>query len=243
MNTVAKTVGLVVWISSSIAIQADFRNLDFEAGDLSKTVAVAPGLGTTRAGNMDFILPGWQIQYNNQEPTQNIPINVNVDYSELSTFGLYDRIYWRQLPLEGKAAFLATPSTIFDGRDRVSILQRGAVPIEAMSLRYECLNGAFEVWLDGTRLPLVDLERDAAGAERLREVSADVSAWAGKEVSLKFTQEAGLRWSAIDSIRFSPEPVIPEPSKRGVIVAGIVVLGCLGGGLRRIKDWFFDQSR
>lgn len=210
-----------------------FTNLDFEDGDLSKTVPVVPGIGFTRAGNMDYILPGWQIQYDNKGPTQSIPINVNVDFSEVATFGLYDVIYWRRLPLEGNAAFLATPSPSFDGLLRVSLLQRGIVPKEAMSIRYECLNGAFEVWLDGTRLPLVDLEREAAGVDRLREVSADISAWAGKEVDLKFTQELGIRWSAIDSIRFSPEPVIPEPSKQRVFVVGAAVLGLIGPGWRR----------
>jgi hypothetical protein len=210
-----------------------FVNLDFEKGDTTAG-PIEPSGGGSFFGRMSFWLPGWQVQIGDGSPIQDGTVALNLGLGTPNAATLYDADFIYRIKLEGKLAYVATKPLTFDGKFRGSLLQLGDVPGDAKSLRYQCVGGPWEVRVDGMSLDLYDPDRDTAGL-RLREVSVDVSSWAGREVELKFTQALGYDWNAIDSIRFSPEAVIPEPNKRGVVVVGASVLALLGVGWRGIK--------
>lgn len=216
---------------------AGFSNLDFEDGDLNKTTPILPGDGLPRWGRKSDLLPGWQIQIGEGEPFEPQGMVVNYDFSWLGAFGLYDADFWRKLPVEGKAGFLASPAIEAGGVSRVSLVQQGLVPDDAKSIRYSVLSAAFEVSVNGLNLDLYDqVGRDWIG---LREIAVDIAPWAGQEILLRFSQpraEDGSDWSALDSIRFSPEPVIPEPSNNVLIVTGAVAIGLMRAGSRHARE-------
>lgn len=223
------TAGLLLKVSG-----ADFVNLDFEKGNIDQgLVETLPG--GVKIGRIEAWMPGWR--YHSGDEGE--PINTGVIYlnegASVNRFSLYDEAFVYGLPLEGKLAFAAFRPTAFEGRFRISLSQRGEIPLESKSLHYRCLSGSWEVRIDGVKLDLYEGAIVDAN-QTLREVWVDVAAWAGQEVELKFSQSLGYDWNVLDSIGFSPEPVIPEPRLMGLVMMGGGVLGILAGPGRGRPD-------
>lgn len=194
-----------------------FQNLDFESGDTS-TGVVGEGDDRAKLGLVRNWLPGWRLFGGSVEGTSGtIPLNRGLG---LEVFTLYDVNYhpW-DTPLEGRLGFLAGLANTENSK--ISLLQVGEIPAETKSLHYKAVMGPWEVRVNGISLDLNGWNATDTSST-LRDIFVDVAAWAGQEVELKFTQTLTVPWSAIDSIRFSVDPIIPEP--RGSWIAGIGLL-------------------
>jgi hypothetical protein len=100
------------------------------------------------------------------------------------------------------------------------LFQTGDVPVEARSVWFASWNHPWSLEIDGTPVSV----RYEAGEGR-----ADVSAWAGRTVELRFRSgfldwsEPGSHYNTLDSIRFSTQ-VVPEPSMMVLFGAGAGIL-------------------
>lgn len=201
-----------VWIFTfilavNLAASADpFMNLDFEAADLvSPPIIIGPDGG--ESGLVANWLPAWRIFRGGFEQTSGtIPLNFGISGD---TYSLYDEnIGPYGVQFEGELAFLAGRPSV--DSFAVSLVQVGLIPADAMSLHYKAQKGPWDVQVNGVRLDLHGWNASDTGST-LQDVSVDVSAYAGQEVELKLTQALPSQWNALDSIRFSAVPVVPEP--------------------------------
>lgn len=224
---VAASIVVCICHMSDRACAAEFANLDFDAGDTSLApIQVYPD--GSALGRRTIWLPSWRVfRGERQEEGDGIFLNWNLATVDVHT--LYDDQFIWGLPVEDKLAFAATQAQAFEGRFRTSLVQVGDIPEDAKSIRYQSHGGYWEIRVNGMTLDLYGWDPNFTGL-RFQEVSADVSAWAGQEVELRFTQALDFQWNAIDSIGFSPIPVIPEPGPMSLVLLGA---GALWWLLRR----------
>ncbi len=221
--------GALSWSTPGIA--SAFVNLDFDEGDTTIGVVVPPGLDGVSAGLTEYWLPGWRLFGNGVEKNT---VFFGLQPGDFGSQSLYDGTSTPQgLPAEGKFAFLATRPAFPDSA--ASLLQVGDVPADSKSLHYQAVGGSWDVRINGIQLPLNGWDPQNTSLT-FQDVAVDVSPWAGQQVELKLTQILGAynqpgNYNAIDSIRFSPDPVIPEPGN------GTLVL--VGGGIL----WLVDKVR
>ena len=210
--------GVLSW--STLGIASEFVNLDFDEGDTSIGVIDPPGLDGVSLGVLDFWMPGWRLFEGEIEGTS---VFFGLQPGSIGAQSLYDATSTpERLPAEGKFAFLATRQSLIERA--VSLLQVGDVPADAKSLHYQAVGGPWDVRINGIQLPLNGWDPQNTSLT-FQDVAVDVSPWAGQQVELKLTQILGAynqpgNYNAIDSIRFSPDPVIPEPGNGTLVLVG-----------------------
>ncbi len=216
--------GALSW--STLGIASEFVNLDFDEGDTSIGIIDPPGLDGVSLGSLHFWMPGWRLFAGDIEGTS---VFFGLQPGDIGAQSLYNATSTPQgLPADGKFAFLATSQKFIEYT--ASILQVGDIPADAKSLHYNAAGGPWDVRINGIQLPLNGWDPENTSLT-FQDVAMDVSPWAGQQVELKLTQTFGYSFNAIDSIRFSPDPVIPEPGN------GTLVL--VGGGIL----WLVDKVR
>ncbi len=208
----AHSLGLALLAALATAQAGEFMNLGFDSpafpADMpSGAVRLLP----------EQALPGWQIDVG--------------AYSDKSVF-------YRDIRIGSPGATLLEnidphPQSKFSvklesGGYDAHLSQNGDIPLDARSLEFKANVTHFSVSLGGQDLSLQPITGGFA---------ADISAHAGKTEELKFTVYfdrdrplAPQNWLYLDSIRFSPNQVIPEPSTSALL--GLASSG-LGWWLRR----------
>jgi len=120
--------------------------------------------------------------------------------------------------------------------------QTGLVPANAQSLQFQALQTVgggtaiipFAVALGGQTLSLVTL----GNGVNYTLYGADISSWAGQTTPLSFTVFAerphlNNQYLYLDAIRFSSQPIVPEPSLFGLAALATLLLGRRALGRRR----------
>lgn len=214
-RTAFRAVMLLLFIAAESNSEL-FKNLDFEQGRIQVPVG---GVDAT-----EVLIPGWELTFDGQ-------------------------VYpWMLAGLRAPGsptAWLADsrllPGNVIQGRFSVGLVpgftspsnptefahwglhQTGDIPVDTQTLRFQGMRGVFEIRVEGMNLDLVD--------ESPADLwyAADVRQFAGRTVLLEFfttegSPEAGFGSHILDSIEFSPNPVIPEPSAIGVLACGVGVL-------------------
>ena len=113
---------------------------------------------------------------------------------------LYGKGYFDKVPFFGNEAVLGLRSN--SGVYFIHIAQTGLIAADAKSMWYDCVNGPWQVTVDGVKLDLYDPHRMTKPDTEFREIGVDVSEWAGKEVELRLTPIPGFMFNALDNIRF-----------------------------------------
>jgi hypothetical protein len=211
----------LLWLASTIpAMSGEFINLDFEQGYQSTEMIAGPSPDGSGLVHREWWLPGWRYGDSFHEDSYSVAFN-------LSWFGasdggtLYGSGYRADVPFFGNLAILGFRSV--SGVTFVHIEQKGLIPADAKSMWYDCVNGPWEVTLNGIKLDLYDPHRVTKPEMEFREIGVDVTQWAGKEVELRLTQMPGWWFNAVDNIRFSAE-AIPEPKHATLLLMGWVAL-------------------
>jgi hypothetical protein len=208
---------LICLLWFSMRAESDpFTNLDFEDG---KFRGEFPTMDTTEA-----LIPGWTLSFDNQVlsimlagmPAAGIPTVWLAD----SRF-IAGNVIQRRFSL-GLVPGFTNPSEPRHLADYV-LSQRGDVPAGSEALRFQAKGeGTFGVRVDGLSLDVVDESPSDLW------YAADVTQFAGGNVLLEFyTQVSPETWGEgyiLDTIEFSPNPVIPEPSAIGMFACGVGVL-------------------
>jgi hypothetical protein len=176
--------------------------------------------GTQRA--ISFVLTRWD-----QFVRRTIQSATDADngrYQEVRLPGFWARHAVR-LPVEGRFSFAMAPN---DPIGLLSLLQTGDVPVNAQFLHFTSFATGVQVYINGSLVPVSysygprpqNLNAWTASAE------ADISAFAGQTVELKFvslsTFGTGTILNGLDSIYFSP---VPEPATVSILVVGLFPLG------------------
>jgi len=201
----------------------EFRNLDFQSPNVRKI--------TERFGLVRDIIPGWQLQIGDQD--QDWIYYNNVCFTCPSAL-----LQGPEIPRIGDTFEFGMKSGFLPGVGTwagVSIYQVGEVPASAKSINFQVSLGFrtsiedLHVSINNTRLPLFESDPMSHGVD----YQADVSAWAGGTVELRFTIEPGDIQDVFDSsvglgaIEFSPTPIpaIPEPTTWALLATGLAALG------------------
>lgn len=200
---------------------ADFQNLNFEATSLS-----ADGPGGLQP--IEVALPGWTA-FLGDEPTSQILYNDQ--FLGTAFVGLSGNSF---PVLEGQFSALlkpgASPFTTLSVSS--SLAQTGLVPADAGFLQFRATTGSigptvhdyFGLFIDGERLQVFPaIERPGPITAIF---STDVTRYAGREVTLRFTAfnlgPAGPNSLILDDVSFVP---IPEPSTWALFGLATVALG------------------
>jgi hypothetical protein len=188
--------------------QADFQNLNFEETTIPQNHA--PGFVSATDA-----FPGWSVYYGKDVQSEVLYGQMSFGFGSVSLVGTNGPGY----TLEGEfSAFLNGAG----GYPEVSISQTGLVPVFAESLLFKAVSGRgpLVVLLDGQSLPFYSISTE----DHL--YGADISAFAGQSVELKFSALQNLPalnfWS-LDAIQFSTQ-VIPEPGTLALSVFGSLIL-------------------
>ncbi|MGE3311644.1 MAG: hypothetical protein AB7O66_16885 [Limisphaerales bacterium] len=223
MKTILPLVG-IGWASCLLVLSttaAPFRNLDFEEANVS---VITPG--DWYMDSTENLIPGWTLSLGGLErPWMLVGGTSNPG---VPTAVLMDRMAGASQFIQGRySIYLAT------GYDRpseprqyvhYSLTQTGDLPVSAQSLRFQERYGfeIFDVQINGLSLDVV--RESPSGAW----YAVDVSAFSGQTISLEFRTAGGENFGStsflLDTIEFSPTPVIPEPSAIGMVACGLGVL-------------------
>jgi len=197
---------------------AEFINLDFEDG--YKKTPFSTDYGGWGLVSRQEWLPGWKFGDNTHDDAS--VVGFNTSWRGASDGGtLYGKGYFEKVPFFGNMAVLGFRSK--SGVLFVHISQTGLIPADAKSIWYDCVNGPWQVTVNGVKLDLYDPHRMTKPDTEFREIGVDVSEWAGKEVELRLTPMPGFMFNALDNIRFSAE-AIPEPKRASLLVIGWAAL-------------------
>ncbi len=216
-------ISIVISVALSLSVSgigSAFEDLDFDDGETSMGIIQPPGLDGVSLGSLHFWMPGWRLFAGDIEGTS---VFFGLQPGDFGAQSLYNATSTPQgLPAEGRFAFLATRAAFPDSA--ASLLQVGDVPSYAKSLHYNAVGGSWDVRINGIQLPLNGWDPENTSLT-FQDVAVDVSPWAGQQVELKLTQILGAynqpgNYNAIDSIRFSPDPVIPEPGNGTLVLVG-----------------------
>lgn len=204
-----------------LAYSGQFQNLDFEQARTN--TAVRNGVGDVY-GPIQDLLPGWRLEKFGGGVTgvqTNTGLNTQAPGIGFDTLLTTD--YYRNT-FSGQFAFAMSAGGIFN--IGYSLSQVGDVPSDAKSLRFFNFIGRFELWINGSLMPVFYTDAPSQAKAGARFGAADVSAYAGKEILLEFRPlpaDAIANFSGLDNISFSPIPV-PEPSSVVLFFCGVSVL-------------------
>jgi hypothetical protein len=224
---------------------APFQNLGFDAANTNNLMPAFPpspypnvGIGS---GTTTDLLPGWQVFSGTNSVTQHVWVNLNP--AGLGLCSLYNRLnsplpapFTERYPVEGLYSFGMFPwAAIGEPYIPYTLSQAGEVPADAQWLRFLIFGSAFELRLNDVLVPVTYEYGPERRNPNTRPATAlaDVSAFAGQTVELKFiTLDTGgidTFINGIDSIVFVP---VPEPGT-GALVGGGLCLLALGSWAQR----------
>ena len=209
------------FIFCQAALSADFQNLDFEATSLQPD-------GSRGFQPIEVALPGWTAYLGDN-------VQPNILYNDLflgtAFVGLSGTIFpvfngdFSVLLKPGASPFTTLPVS-------ASLAQVGLIPFNAGILQFRAtidtfnptIRDFFGVYVDGQRLQIFPTIEQTGPVTAT--FTADVSAYAGREVDLRFTSfnlgAAGPNALILDDISFIP---VPEPSTLGLFALGGLLLG------------------
>ncbi len=233
------TILLIYSSCAYCVLSAPFQDLGFDDANTNNLVTTAgPGLGT---GSIGDLLPGWQLHLASGPYTD--LLWVNLEAVDLGLASLYNRNNFgpapqNRFPVQGIYSFAMVPGYGPLGQvisyNPFILSQTGDVPANSQTLHFRGYGSPFEVRMNDTLLAVSYVQGPPTPDPNMRssDAVADISAFAGLTVTLKFTtlDTDGLTTvvNGLDSIYFSP---VPEPGTVALLSAGLSVLGALG--LRR----------
>jgi hypothetical protein len=218
----------IISLSISIGLAAPFQNLDFEEYN--------PGTG---------VVPGWSFQneryIGGPAPVTRLPLDVDVGLPfdiPLPYATMYSgAVAWR---LADPGKYALGLHAVADGSGTLYhwyARQIGEIPPDAMSMSFELGFAQVVLKFDGMEMPLQYYYR--TDTTWVGWDFADVSAFAGRTVTMEFTAPGRLEYlpafsapgaprpyTLLDNIRFSssPMPPIPEPRTLVLAVVGAAVM-------------------
>ena len=215
-------------VTTSQTGAAPFLNLGFDEANTNKLVFDNPPNVDVGFGTSTDLLPGWELQLGSILVTNYVWLNLNPTGFGLAS--LYDSNNYlfdtrTHLPVDGKYSFAMFPDQPIG---LFSLTQTGDVPADAQLLHFTSFGMGVQLFLNGTSIPVTytygprpqNLNAWSAAA------SADISAYAGQMVELKFvtlpTLGTGTLLNGLDSIYFSP---VPEPGTLALLMLGLSPLG------------------
>ncbi len=197
---------------------APFDNLNFEKGRFTGDF---PTTDTT-----ERLIPSWTLTFDGE-----VQSFMGAGTGPAGTPGawLADRRFDNNV-IQGRFSLALQPGFTTPSEPRrfahYGLSQSGDVPLESQSLRFQGQYGVFDVRINGVQIDLVD--------ESHLDLwyGADIGEFAGQTVLLEFftsegSPELGSPPHIIDSIEFSPFPVVPEPSPWSIFLGGLVTFCCL----------------
>jgi hypothetical protein len=195
-----------------------FENLDFEAANIQQSQT--PG----QVSSLDA-LPGWSVYLGANQQTL-------VGYNSVALGSTWVTLQGTNAPFGIYNSIEGNFSLLLQGGGTApcaAIAQTGLVPANAQSLNFQAQagGGTLVVSVGGQIVPFFA----TAAGPNYSWYGADVSAFAGQTVELRFSALQGLNDWNLDTIRFSPVP-IPEPGTLALFAIGALLLG-----------WRFVRSR
>lgn len=201
-------IAILPFVALQSQAQRDFQNLNFEDTTIPQNhppdyVSAADAF------------PGWNVYYGMSLQSEVLYNNATLGFGCVSLVGTNGPGY----NLEGKYSAVLNGA---GGYPDASISQTGLVPVFAESLLFKAVpgRGPLVVLLDGQSLPIYSISTE----DHL--YGADISAFAGQSVDLKFSalqDIPGLNFWSLDAIQFSTQ-VIPEPGTLVLSVFGTLIL-------------------
>jgi hypothetical protein len=206
-NSISLPNLVILLATTAIAMgAAPFQNLNFEATTL-------PSNGPPSFQPIMVALPGWRAFIGANEETR-------VLYNELTLGAAFVGLSGTSFPVLQDSFSVALVPGAGSELGGVTLFQSGHIPDDAQSLRFLAIVGGelqrplsdrVGVFIDEQQVSLTD----AFSEPGLYNYSADISAFAGRDVTLSFTSShlgpLGPNSLILDSISFSTTPV-PEPS-------------------------------
>src|SRR6266568_3468446 len=232
---------IIVLICSSCAWSgpgAPFQDLGFDDANTNDlyTTGFPPALGLG-FGTFGDLLPGWQLSLGSRPYTDALWVNLaGFDFGLASLYSRNNTVFApiNHFPVSGLYSFAMLPSYGINGMPGpytpFILSQTGDVPANAQSLHFTIYGSPFEVRVNDTLLPVSYSQGPATANPNTRtsDAVADISAFAGQTVTLKFTtlDTDGLNTivNGLDSIYFAP---VPEPGVSTVFSVGLLGLGAL----------------
>jgi hypothetical protein len=229
-----KTAAILLIYSSCAygLVGGPFRDLGFDDANTNKLVNTGGpvGLGSGTTGDL---LPGWQLALGAGPYSDSLWVNLAA--IDLGLASLYNRDnigFGAQghFPASGIYSFAMVPSYGMNGGGPYtpfSLSQTGDVPANAQMLHFTIYGSPFEVRVNNTLLPVIYTQGPPTTNPNTRTswAVADISAFAGQTVTLKFTSldTDGLNTvvNGLDSISFAP---VPEPGTTLLLFAGLLSL-------------------
>jgi hypothetical protein len=206
----------------SKAAASPFSNLGFDEANTNHVFDLN-GDNTYYYGPISELLPGWQLSAGTNAFAPNDLIGFNLSLPGPGYATLYST--------NGNFSLGLWPGVDFSTLAPVpySLIQIGNVPADASTLRFFSFGLPLELRVNGTIVPLfygnvlTTVPPMAIGSA---DVFADVSAFAGQTVELRFTTPSQSSFlSGLDSISFSPQ-TIPEPAPCLLLGLGGLFLVC-----------------
>lgn len=200
------------------AAAASFTNLNFEQA----TVVVNDPM----FGHLDWnlALPGW-------EPWSSTVFLGSGHLGMGPLVQLIDDDYVPPPPITPQSSMSGRFTVLLRGGmgdifDDVWLAQTGDVPSTARAIELLVLGDEPEIYLDGVRLTLVEIDEPGSN----RRFAGNVLPFAGTTAELKilypntpiFDEEVGSQSGRIDDIEFTRRLVVPEPSTLAMALLGLV---------------------
>ncbi len=221
--TAVKTFAVCSLLAVTLhGVAAPFQNLGFDEAN-TNNVAAVPGDGSF--GQLGELLPGWALRVSGD-------ILVNPD--DIIGFNNFAPGFGNITLLDRDHSFIGDFAPVTEGEYHLALSQRlndvtgeflsnslsqsGEVPVDARSIQFYSPRNLFELRANDAVLPLLEI----SGSQKV--FAADISAFAGQPIELKFTTLSGpFVYNVIDAISFSSMQ-IPEPSVCALIGLGALTL-------------------
>jgi len=236
-----RTLLVVGFLSACLTTlnSAPFQNLGFDNANTNnlivhpEVVLYNPPYVNVGSGAITDLLPGWQLYHGSMPYADLFWLNLNPigGGALVSIYDVNNYFYNPQvhIPVEQNYSFAIEPSDAPGGGSlALSLVQTGDVPADAQTIRFTSFGREVQLYLNGTSVPVSYTYGPSPQNlnARLATAVADVSAFAGQTVELKFvtlpTFGTGTILNGLDSIYFSP---VPEPSTPAIFALGLLSIG------------------